>query len=439
MEATANQDEVGEQPIRAPLQANWRLFGAVVFFYTLLIPLPFNFSVGTLLLPPYRVFLLAAVLPIMLDLMRGRLRLGLIDLVVGLFAFWLVVSSIWTMGFDRALQASGALTVDIAIAYLWIRATLSNLQQVRFFLIMIAPGLVATGLLIAIESITKTYIAIPIATAITGQAHDVSPALRLGLMRAQGPFPHPILAGVFLGSLLPLYLLSGLRGWPIWAGAIGSLCCIFTLSSGAFLVLAAGLGLILANWVVERTSFISWRLVLGTLFAIVFFLEVATESGVVRLITRFAALNNQTAFFRLLIWEEGVKTVQEFPLFGIGFNDWNRPSWMPPSVDNYWLVLAMRHGVLAPITSLLAVAAALFVLAKRSVFLELVDQRMIRGVAISLAVTCLSVFSVALWLSPQVWLFALLAIAVSAGQGGSAADIVSKPAKMPSVASPSQS
>lgn len=399
--------------------ANWRLFGAVALFYSLIIPLPFNFSIGTLLLPPYRLLLILAVIPIALDFSKGRLKFGLADLCVLLFALWLVISSISTMGLDRALQASGSLTLDITIAYFWIRTTVSSLRDARIFLILIAPGLGLTGLIIAIESLTKTYLLIPLSSAITGQEHAVTPTLRLGLMRAQGPFPHPILAGIFLGSFLPLYALSGLRGWPIATGVLGALCCVFTLSSGAFLVLAAGIGLIAINWLTERTEFLSWRLALAAICAVLVFLEIASDSGVVRLITRFAALNNQTAFFRLLIWDEGIKTVQEFPLFGIGFNDWDRPRWMPPSVDNYWLVLAMRHGILAPFLGLAAVLAAIWALSRKSEQVGLNDQRFLRGGAIALAVTSLSVFSVALWLAPQVWFFALLAFAVSISQAAS--------------------
>ncbi len=400
----------------APMMRNWRLLGAAALFYTLLIPLPFNFTAGSLLLPPYRIFLILAVVPIALDFLKGRIRLCAADVLAALFALWLIISSIATMGLDRAVQASGALTLDITIAYFWIRTTITSLKDARLFLILAAPGLVLTGAIVALESLTKTYILLPLSSAITGQEHAVSPTLRLGLMRAQGPFPHPILAGIFLGSFLPLYALSGLRGWPLWAGMLGALCCVFTLSSGAFLVLAAGIGFIAINWLVERSTFVSWRLVLGAMAAVLIFMEIASDSGVVQLITRFAALNNQTAFFRLLIWDEGIKTVQEFPMFGIGFNDWDRPRWMPPSVDNYWLVLAMRHGILAPIFALLSIFAAVFVLAKKSISLAPIDQRMVRGVAIALSVTSLSVFSVALWLSPQVWFFALLALAVATGQ-----------------------
>jgi len=37
--------------------------------------------------------------------------------------------------------------------------------------------------------------------------------------------------------------------------------------------------------------------------------------------------------------------VRAHPVFGIGYGDWARPNWIPASVDNFWLLTAMRHGV----------------------------------------------------------------------------------------------
>ncbi|MEP3052422.1 MAG: O-antigen ligase family protein [Erythrobacter sp.] len=396
--------------------ANWGAYGAVALVYILMAPVPFNLSAGPLLLPPYRIFLILSVLFIGADLLKGRLKFCAVDLLIALFAAWIAASSIWNMGAERALEASGAVILDILITYFFMRTAIRNVHDFRVFLIFIAPGVAILGLLLAIESISQTNIAIPIASAITGQPYPTEQTFRLGLMRARGPFPHPILAGVFLGSFLPLFALSGLRQWPYILGIGGALCCVFTLSSGALLVLAASTVLVITNWLLERTNLLNWRIVLCGLAVIIVFLEVASDSGTVGLIARFAAFNQQTAFFRILIWEEGIKTVQAFPFFGIGYNDWIRPAWMPPSVDNYWLLLAMRFGALTPILVLLASAIVITSLAKKSSVSQILDQRILRAVAVALAVVCLGAFSVAVWLSMQVWLFALIAIAVSLAQ-----------------------
>ena len=56
----------------------------------------------------------------------------------------------------------------------------------------------------------------------------------------------------------------------------------------------------------------------------------------------------------MLIWDYGSASVLNHPLFGVGLNDWERPGWMPASIDNFWLFLAVRYGLPAPFLLLLA-------------------------------------------------------------------------------------
>ena len=51
--------------------------------------------------------------------------------------------------------------------------------------------------------------------------------------------------------------------------------------------------------------------------------------------------------------------VLRHPLFGIGLSaDWGAPWWRPASVDNYWLVTAMRYGLPALVFMWLGIALA---------------------------------------------------------------------------------
>lgn len=42
------------------------------------------------------------------------------------------------------------------------------------------------------------------------------------------------------------------------------------------------------------------------------------------------------------------------PVFGMGLGEWTRPGWMGSSVDNFWLLITMRHGLPAFIPLALA-------------------------------------------------------------------------------------
>jgi O-antigen ligase len=52
-----------------------------------------------------------------------------------------------------------------------------------------------------------------------------------------------------------------------------------------------------------------------------------------------------SAYYRLLIWEYGTETVMNHPIFGIGYNEYERPSWMAPSVDMFWLNNGIMFGL----------------------------------------------------------------------------------------------
>ena len=55
--------------------------------------------------------------------------------------------------------------------------------------------------------------------------------------------------------------------------------------------------------------------------------------------------SKQSAYNRILIFEYGTAEVARYPMFGVGLGDWLRPIWMSDSIDNFWLLTAMRYGL----------------------------------------------------------------------------------------------
>ena len=72
------------------------------------------------------------------------------------------------------------------------------------------------------------------------------------------------------------------------------------------------------------------------------------------MISGYLALDDQSYWFRTLIWHYGSASALNHPLFGVGMNDWERPEWMPASIDNVWLFLAVHYGLPAAFLLLLA-------------------------------------------------------------------------------------
>lgn len=389
-----------------------------VLFYLLLIPEQANFRVAGVLLSPYRSFLIPSFFYLLRGALAGNFRFAWPDIPIAIACGWIWVASYVTSSeISTAIVQGGAHTIDIALAYFVARFTIRSPRDLRVFLIMIAPGVAVMGGIVFLESISGRIILQPLLAQITGVPNRISAEVRMGLTRGAASFPHPILAGISLGSFLTLYWMSGIRGWPKFAGALGAIAGFFTMSSAALLALVAGAGLMVYDWLVLRINNLTWRLFLLGMAILYAVIELATQSGFFNLLVRFASLNSVSGYNRVLIWRFGSENVVKNPWFGIGYDDWERPSWMQWansfSMDHFWLLQAVRFGLPVSLMLILATAGAVVLVVLQSTRLDPADARLLRGVAISLAVFALGAVSVALWLNALVWFFMLIGIAVS--------------------------
>jgi hypothetical protein len=404
-------------PVARRMQAgsdNVPVYLAVALGYMLLLPPQFNLTIGTTVLPAYRFLLMPAALYMISRGLRGQIRLGWIDVLIVAATAWVCFALFMTTEAVEAFTAAVAQTTDIALAYFFGRFTFRSIRDLRTFLIMMAPGLAIIGLFLIAESLTHRRLIQEFAGLVTGRSAGYRMDVRLGLFRAPGPFPHPILAGVFLASFLPLYALAGIRGWPKAAGIIAAVCSFFTMSSAALLGLVVGAALLAYNWISERFTNLTWRLFLVVAGILVFVAETATGSGAYGLILRFASLNSVSSYNRVLIWQYGTQNVIKNPWFGLGYGDWERPSWMySSSMDHFWLLMAVRFGIIPSALMALATLLAVLMLMRAAMGANYADRRAVQGIAISLSVFALGIISVALWLSAHIWYFMLIGLAVS--------------------------
>lgn len=71
---------------------------------------------------------------------------------------------------------------------------------------------------------------------------------------------------------------------------------------------------------------------------------VSNQSAFELLLTHFS-FEPASAYYRVLIWRFGSGSALNHPLFGVGFGRWDRPAWMPPSIDMFWLYQAVIFGL----------------------------------------------------------------------------------------------
>ena len=81
-----------------------------------------------------------------------------------------------------------------------------------------------------------------------------------------------------------------------------------------------------------------------------------------------------------LIWKYGTKNVEKNPWFRIGYAEWERPVWMKASFDHFWLLTAVRFGVIPSLLFAVVTAGAIILLARRSVSSNPADAMLERGI-----------------------------------------------------------
>ena len=356
------------------------VWAAQLFVLSMVIPI--DLSVGGLLLTPHRLLLMMLFVPFFFRLFvfRNCGPVLAVDWLMLLGAFWAVPAVISNNGFAAGIEPVGVFILEFFGAYLLARVAIRSVEDfqsvVRLFFVLVVillPFAVA-------ESITRRPLLLQLLPGTS--VVPVDAGIRFGLRRAQTVFPHPILFGIFVSTGLGLFWYA-LR--PRWLRFPASLLVLL----GTFVSLSTGA---LISFVFQ-SIFIFWEMILNafrrrwTLFAA---LAVAGYIAVDLLSTRtpfhvlvtYATFSTGSAYSRILIWQYGTENVWANPIFGIGYNDWARPSWMGSSVDNFWLLIGMRYGL----PSITMIIAALVILLRRVARLDLSDQQDRRAQAAYLVV-----------------------------------------------------
>jgi len=333
----------GERLARAALASRpW-----MILLFLICLALPFSVFIGSARVSPARAVMLIAVIPLLAGLLAGRYgRVTATDWAVIAYASW-VGLSLWAVHGAARAQFMGISTVEALAPYLLARAAVRDAAGYRAF----ARGLLwLLALLLPFSVIEARTDRPPIIDALSFLPvyEVVHKAPRLGLYRVQNVFEHPILYGVFASSALSLAFLVAApragRGVRIGLAAIPALATFLSLSMGAFVGMMAQIGLLSWDRVLAKVR-ARWKLLIWLVAGAYLALDLASNRTPFHLVVDYMTFNSGNAYNRILIWENGIDDVWRNPAFGIGLNDWTRPDWMSPSMDNFWLVQAVRHGL----------------------------------------------------------------------------------------------
>jgi len=168
--------------------------------------------------------------------------------------------------------------------------------------------------------------------------------IRAGRIRCRGAFSHPILAGCFWASLLPLFTA---RWWKsakdrLWAvaGLVTTLivvgCC--ASSTPAMGVIASMIGGVMFFFRYQM------RLVRWGILLILIALHIVMNAPVWHLISRISAVGGSTGYFRYKLINEAIEHFGEWALLGTKSTaHW---FWGAQDITNHYIVEGVSGGLL---------------------------------------------------------------------------------------------
>lgn len=325
-----------------------------VTLYFLSIMLPLEFNLGGLLMSGVRAILIVFMIPMLIKLVMGHYgRLIWTDFLLLAFCPW----AIYTLHLnnpDQAFSFGGSVSVEFFGGYLLGRAYIrtpeafAGMCKALFLLIVLTLPFAVfesqTGRALIPETLNKIpgFFSLP-------DFYNEAAGVRLGLERSQVIFAHPIHYGLFCSTAFSLAYV-GFKGiystfFRYVLSFLITVAVFFSLSSGALLPMVLQFGLIFWAFVLNKVRS-KWVIFMVLVVIAYEMVDLLSNRSPIQVFLSYATFSPHNAYWRVLIFEWGMKNVWMNPLYGIGLNQWVRAWFMHgDSMDNFWLLTTVRYGI----------------------------------------------------------------------------------------------
>lgn len=393
-------------------------FFPIIFIVSLLIPVFFH--VGEVRLAPFLIVLVLLFLPLLVMWLAGRAGPRILpDYLIAITCIWSTLALLYAQGLGASLEPAGVIWIQTFGGYLLGRMFVRSTRQLQAVALVYGLAVLALLPFAAFESLTSRPLYLEIFSNL-GPTYDATVMdARWGLTRVQGAFEHPILFGIFVTSLFALvfYQVRHAKWRLLFLLALPAIVAtgFLSLSTGALLCLFVQFGLIAWDWLFRNYPK-RWQVLMMLVAAGYVIIDLLSDRTPFHVFVDYLTFNSGSAYNRILIWRYGSAEVWRHPLLGIGLGDWLRPWWMSPSMDNFWLVIAVRYGIPA----FLALAAAILIIVTRvgkAGNLDVTQRDLRTGLVISIVGVLVAIGSVHLWNASFAWVMFLIGSAVWLAEG----------------------
>ncbi len=359
---------------------------------------PVQIYLGDIRLSFYRIVLIAAIIPVIRQLSAQPIRFRWVDYVFILFSLYGTVSLAATRA---SIPALGIFLLETLGPYMLARAFIRNSDQFSTAARVLSTSIIALIPFALYENFTRQPILLKILDTAFPVLPNVPHEQRLGLDRAQVTFDHPILFGMFCAFGFAISIYSARRTkslkLSLGRGVLVGLATFTSLSSGAFVAVGLQIVLIAYDRILRNVPKRWWMLCIAIIvtYATV---ELLSNRTVAEISIGFLALNPGTAWTRLNVNGWALEAIMAHPFFGLGF-DW---SWPVPfyivttSIDNFWLAIAFRQGLITMLLLILAVFGIMVTIAFTRQKDAFVNACRI-GFIVTFAALSLAIVTVHLW------------------------------------------
>jgi hypothetical protein len=235
--------------------------------------------------------------------------------------------------------------------------------------------------------------------------------IREGRTRCQGPFTHPIMAGVYWASILPVVVALWWSGgkWKTWSvvGVVSILAVVLaTNSSTSIMAVVFGTIALCAFKIRGSMRLVRWG-VLGVLVA----LHLVMKAPVWHLLARATVFDASTGWHRFFVIDQAIRHFGDWWLWGVVTTE----SWNVTDITNEYVWTGVEGGFFA-----LAALVAAITFAFRKVGIErrrIEDDRasclLMWALGCSLFVHCTNFIAVSYFAQSRMVWFLLLALIAS--------------------------